>query len=92
VLKRMKRPAVREKTLQRIARWREICPELTIRSTFFGFPGETVDHLDSCIMTAGKCFHDPAPDASSTSATEAAVAGGAGTEALRQIAPRCAGP
>jgi ribosomal protein S12 methylthiotransferase len=42
VLKRMKRPAAQEKTLARIARWREICPDLTIRSTFIvGFPGET---------------------------------------------------
>jgi len=42
VLKRMKRPAAQEKTLERIARWREICPELTLRSTFIvGFPGET---------------------------------------------------
>jgi ribosomal protein S12 methylthiotransferase len=42
VLKRMQRPAAQEKTLQRIARWREICPDLTIRSTFIvGFPGET---------------------------------------------------
>jgi ribosomal protein S12 methylthiotransferase len=44
VLRRMKRPAGQEKTLQRIARWREMCPELTIRSTFIvGFPGETED-------------------------------------------------
>ena len=42
VLRRMKRPAAQEKTLERIARWREICPDLTIRSTFIvGFPGET---------------------------------------------------
>jgi ribosomal protein S12 methylthiotransferase len=42
VLKRMQRPAAQEKTLQRIARWRDICPDLTLRSTFIvGFPGET---------------------------------------------------
>jgi ribosomal protein S12 methylthiotransferase len=42
VLKRMKRPAAQDKTLARIARWRETCPELTLRSTFIvGFPGET---------------------------------------------------
>ncbi|WP_444984255.1 30S ribosomal protein S12 methylthiotransferase RimO [Halomonas mongoliensis] len=42
VLKAMKRPAFEDKTLARIKRWREICPELTIRSTFIvGFPGET---------------------------------------------------
>ena len=44
VLKRMKRPAAQEKTLERIRAWRDICPALTIRSTFIvGFPGETDD-------------------------------------------------
>ncbi|HCA89201.1 MAG: 30S ribosomal protein S12 methylthiotransferase RimO [Legionellaceae bacterium] len=42
ILKAMKRPANRENTLQRIAYWREICPDITLRSTFIvGFPGET---------------------------------------------------
>ena len=42
VLKRMKRPAGSEKTLDRIRSWREICPDITLRSTFIvGFPGET---------------------------------------------------
>jgi ribosomal protein S12 methylthiotransferase len=42
VLKRMKRPAAQEKTLERIAQWRTICPDITLRSTFIvGFPGET---------------------------------------------------
>jgi ribosomal protein S12 methylthiotransferase len=42
VLARMKRPAHAENTLARIRKWREICPDLTIRSTFIvGFPGET---------------------------------------------------
>jgi ribosomal protein S12 methylthiotransferase len=42
VLKRMRRPAAQEKTLQRIQAWRQACPDLTIRSTFIvGFPGET---------------------------------------------------
>jgi len=42
VLKAMKRPGNQDKTLERIRRWREICPELVIRSTFVvGFPGET---------------------------------------------------
>jgi ribosomal protein S12 methylthiotransferase len=49
VLRRMKRPANGEKNLERIARWRELCPELVVRSTFIaGFPGETeaeFDHL-----------------------------------------------
>lgn len=44
VLKAMRRPAHQEKTLERIARWRETCPDLAIRSTFIvGFPGETED-------------------------------------------------
>jgi len=42
VLKAMRRPAAQEKTLERIRRWRETCPDLAIRSTFIvGFPGET---------------------------------------------------
>jgi ribosomal protein S12 methylthiotransferase len=42
VLKRMKRPASGEKNLDRIRRWREVCPEIVVRSTFIaGFPGET---------------------------------------------------
>ncbi|MFV9474435.1 30S ribosomal protein S12 methylthiotransferase RimO [Advenella sp. RU8] len=42
ILKAMKRPAFEDKTLARIKKWREICPDLTIRSTFIvGFPGET---------------------------------------------------
>ncbi len=46
VLKRMKRPANGEKNLERIQRWREICPELIIRSTFIaGFPGETEEEF-----------------------------------------------
>jgi ribosomal protein S12 methylthiotransferase len=44
ILKAMRRPANREKTLERIARWRAICPDLAIRSTFIvGFPGESED-------------------------------------------------
>jgi ribosomal protein S12 methylthiotransferase len=42
VLKRMRRPAAQEKTLERIAAWRAICADITLRSTFIvGFPGET---------------------------------------------------
>lgn len=42
ILKRMKRPANAEDVLTRIARWRSLCPEITLRSTFIvGFPGET---------------------------------------------------
>ncbi|WP_416401864.1 30S ribosomal protein S12 methylthiotransferase RimO [Alicycliphilus denitrificans] len=46
VLKRMKRPASGERNLERIQRWREMCPELVVRSTFIaGFPGETEEEF-----------------------------------------------
>ncbi|KAF1048046.1 30S ribosomal protein S12 methylthiotransferase RimO [Xylophilus sp.] len=46
VLRRMKRPASGERNLERIARWREICPELVVRSTFIaGFPAETEEEF-----------------------------------------------
>jgi ribosomal protein S12 methylthiotransferase len=64
VLKRMKRPAAQEQTLARIARWRAICPDLTIRSTFIvGFPGETdadfarlLDWLEEAELDRVGCF------------------------------------
>ena len=47
VLKRMKRPASGEKNLERIQRWREMCPQIVIRSTFIaGFPGETQEEFE----------------------------------------------
>ncbi len=47
VLRNMRRPAHQEKTLDRIRRWREECPDLAIRSTFIvGFPGETDEDFD----------------------------------------------
>ena len=47
VLKAMRRPAHQEKTAERIKRWREICPDLAVRSTFIvGFPGETDDDFE----------------------------------------------
>ncbi len=50
ILKAMKRPASSENNLARIRRWREICPELTIRSTFIvGFPGETNDEFEQLL-------------------------------------------
>lgn len=56
VLKRMKRPANGEKNLDRLLRWREVCPELVVRSTFIaGFPGETeaeFEHLLSFMREA----------------------------------------
>jgi ribosomal protein S12 methylthiotransferase len=64
VLRRMKRPASGERNLERIARWREMCPELVIRSTFIaGFPGETeaefqhlLDFLREAQIDRAGCF------------------------------------
>jgi ribosomal protein S12 methylthiotransferase len=50
ILKAMKRPASSENNLARIRRWREICPDLTIRSTFIaGFPGETDEEFEQLL-------------------------------------------
>lgn len=47
VLKAMRRPGNQEKTLDRIRAWRDICPDLTLRSTFIvGFPGETEEDFE----------------------------------------------
>jgi ribosomal protein S12 methylthiotransferase len=64
VLKRMKRPASGEKNLERIRRWRELCPQLVIRSTFIaGFPGETesefehlLDFMQEAQIDRAGCF------------------------------------
>ncbi len=64
VLKNMRRPGNQEKTAERIRRWREICPDLAIRSTFIvGFPGETeedfemlLDWLDEAKIDRAGCF------------------------------------
>ncbi len=50
VLKAMRRPAASEKALERIRAWREICPDITLRSTFIvGFPGETEDEFEELL-------------------------------------------
>ena len=64
ILKTMKRPGSIERTLERIKKWREICPELTLRSTFIvGFPGETeedfqmlLDFLKEAQLDRVGCF------------------------------------
>jgi ribosomal protein S12 methylthiotransferase len=64
VLRRMKRPASGERNLERLARWREACPELVVRSTFIaGFPGETeaefetlLDFLREARIDRAGCF------------------------------------
>jgi len=87
LLKLMKRPADSENTLARIRAWRDICPELTIRSTFIvGFPGETeaefeelLAFLDEAQLDRVGCF--------AYSAVEGAVANmlpGAVQESVKQ--------
>ena len=50
VLRRMKRPASGERNLERLQRWRELCPELVVRSTFIaGFPGETEAEFEALL-------------------------------------------
>lgn len=50
ILKAMKRPASSENNLTRIRRWREVCPDITIRSTFIvGFPGETEEDFEQLL-------------------------------------------
>ena len=64
VLRRMKRPASGEKNLERIQRWREMCPEIVVRSTFIaGFPGETdeefqhlLDFVEAAQIDRAGCF------------------------------------
>jgi ribosomal protein S12 methylthiotransferase len=74
VLKRMRRPAAQDKTLARIAKWRDECPELTLRSTFIvGFPGETdaefedlLQWLDEAQIDRVGCFkYEPVAGATS---------------------------
>jgi ribosomal protein S12 methylthiotransferase len=50
ILQAMRRPANSENALERIRRWRDICPDITIRSTFItGFPGETEDDFEQLL-------------------------------------------
>ncbi|WP_375650277.1 30S ribosomal protein S12 methylthiotransferase RimO [Bartonella sp. OT172YNZD] len=64
VLRHMKRPALIEKTNRRIEKWRKICPDLTLRSTFIvGFPGETnedfnilLEWLEEAKIERAGCF------------------------------------
>ena len=65
VLKNMRRPAFQEKTLDRLTTWRDICPDIAVRSTFIvGFPGETeedfeilLDWLDRAELNRVGCFN-----------------------------------
>src|SRR5579871_3369207 len=80
VLKRMRRPAAQEKTLGRIAKWREQCPDLALRSTFIvGFPGETdsdfaylLEWLEEAEIDRVGCFkYEPVAGAASNAIADA---------------------
>jgi ribosomal protein S12 methylthiotransferase len=80
VLKRMRRPAAQEKTLERIRAWRDICPDITLRSTFIvGFPGETeeefaflLDWLGEAALDRVGCFrYEPVKGAAANDLGEA---------------------
>jgi ribosomal protein S12 methylthiotransferase len=81
VLKAMKRPAAAEDTLKRLATWRRICPDLTVRSTFIvGFPGETeadfellLDWLDEAQLDRVGCFQYSPVDGATANALPGAV-------------------
>jgi ribosomal protein S12 methylthiotransferase len=81
VLKAMRRPAHQEKTLERIARWRAVCPDLAIRSTFIvGFPGETeedfqflLDWMQEARLTRVGCFKYEDVDGAKANALPGAV-------------------
>jgi ribosomal protein S12 methylthiotransferase len=59
VLRAMKRPGNQDKTLERIRKWREICPDLALRSTFIvGFPGETEEDFEILLDWLGEAKLD----------------------------------
>ncbi len=76
ILKSMKRPASSESNLARIKSWRDICPDITVRSTFIaGFPGETeddfkmlLDFLEEAQLDRVGCFAYSAVDGASANA------------------------
>jgi ribosomal protein S12 methylthiotransferase len=76
ILKAMKRPANAENVLKRLQRWRAMCPDITIRSTFIvGFPGETeqdfqqlLDFLDEAQLDRVGCFMYSAVEGASANA------------------------
>jgi ribosomal protein S12 methylthiotransferase len=81
VLKAMKRPASGEKNIDRIRAWREVCPDLSIRSTFIaGFPGETeaefqymLDFLEEAQLDRVGCFAYSPVDGASANALPGAL-------------------
>lgn len=81
ILKAMKRPAFEDKTMARIHRWREQCPDITLRSTFIvGFPGETesdfqylLDWMSEAQLDRVGCFQYSPVEGAPANALEGAV-------------------
>ena len=81
ILKLMKRPAAAERNLDRIHAWRQVCPEITLRSTFIvGFPGETdaefeelLDFLEEAQLDRVGCFQYSPVDGATANALPDAV-------------------
>jgi len=81
VLRRMKRPASGQKNLDRLQRWRELCPEIVVRSTFIaGFPGETegqfqylLDFMREAQIDRAGCFAYSPVDGASANALPGAL-------------------
>jgi ribosomal protein S12 methylthiotransferase len=81
ILKAMKRPAFEDRTMARIHRWREQCPEITLRSTFIvGFPGETesefqylLDWMSEAQLDRVGCFQYSPVEGAPANALEGAV-------------------
>ena len=81
ILKAMRRPGNRDRTLERIRRWREICPDLALRSTFIvGFPGESeadfeelLDFIEAADINRAGCFAYSPVDGAAANALPGAV-------------------
>lgn len=98
ILKAMRRPANEAKVLERIAKWRDICPNLTIRSTFItGFPGETeedfqylLDWLDEAQLDRVGAFRYEPVEGARANALPDAVAEEVKEERYTRLMDKCA--
>ena len=98
ILKAMRRPANEAKVLERIAQWREICPDLTIRSTFItGFPGETeeefqylLDWLDEAQLDRVGAFRFEPVEGARANALPDAVPDAVKEERYARLMEKCA--
>lgn len=93
ILKAMRRPAAVENTLERLRGWREICPEITVRSTFIvGFPGEgdrefetLIEFLQTAQLDRVGCFAYSDVDGASANSLAGAVEEATKLERLEQL-------